>query len=224
MSRSTCCNDSAIRSTRAASNVPLTCSTSRTRPERSPSWPAAASPHPVVVGHPVRFAPDPPNHAQGPEGSGRAGRRGALDVWRNRGGDEDAQEDQNAPHHRRLENSLRDRRTIRPEDRPPSLLRRVVAHDDKIRQEGKGQVPWTKEVHWTPPLAASREFVLKELSITLFIACHPRWVPSALRVLREEPANREPGLLGRRSGPGAEPLLEQRERNPDSLPQVELAP
>src|SRR3989442_1218990 len=43
MSRRTRCTDSAIRSMSAASSVPFTCSTRRTRCERSPSWPAAAS-------------------------------------------------------------------------------------------------------------------------------------------------------------------------------------
>src|SRR3989454_10739379 len=118
-------------------------------------------------------------------------------MRRNRGRHEEAEEDQDAPHHGRLENGLGDSITIRPEDRPPSLLRRIVAHDAEIRGEGEGQVPWTKEVHGTPPLGASREFVLKEVSITEFIACHPRWVPSTLGVLREETANREPRLLRR---------------------------
>src|SRR5947209_11064868 len=122
-------------------------------------------------------------------------------MRRNRGRHEEAEEDQDAPHHRRLENGLGDSITVRPEDRPPSLLRRIVAHGAEIRGEGEGQVPWTKEVHRTPPLGASREFVLKEVSITEFIACHPRWVPSTLGVLREEPANREPRLLRRGAAP-----------------------
>src|SRR5439155_15222293 len=140
---------------------------------------------PVVVRHPSRLASKPSDHPCGFLAAGRARRSRAFDVRRDGGRDEESEEDQDASGHRRLENGLRDRGTVRSEARSPALLRRIIAHDTEKRGEGERQVPRANEAHGFPPLRASREFVLKEISITEFIACHPRCVPSTFCVLCE---------------------------------------